>query len=320
MPEFQNLQEAKDKINQLFKAKSGTAVDQTYLDDYAKIAWNLSNTAQFETALGRLSERLWDLYREYNARFGGHQRNLLTTALRELASNYGWKFGADTDVLLVGGVSAAQYETWTRQGQFFKDDMDLKHGEHSHTFQWLVIAMERNTYQLTNAPHDLYKSTFDVMKKGNQNVAVPSFKPEGEYSLWSYIVDCFPTSMGGQGADAGDSLFSNTYRSPQKVTEYLLDRAPQDNFLGAYLRNRYKKRSWFTDAQTVSYATISGGGTAKNVATGKHVNAPGWTTIQGNGGPVAFTRDAGKHFRADPKQLVTVKYHGKAGQISANAA
>jgi hypothetical protein len=323
MPELTSLQNSLDTVNRLFKVKRGTSVDQSYLDDYAKIAWFLTQKNQFETALTDLSGKLWDRYRDYQDKFLGHQKNLFTTALREVAATYGWKFGTNVDVLLAGAVSAEQYEAWTRQGLFFKDDMDLRHGEHSHTFQWLVVTMKKASLQLTNALHDLYKSTFDVMCEKKQEVTVPFFKSEsgaqgpGDFSVWSFAVDSFPTSMAtGQTMPNGDSLFSDTYRTPQIVMKYLLDTAPPDHFIAAYLRNRYKKRNWFTDQQ-VSYANVSGGATVKNAAIQKHNNVPGWTPVQGN----AFTKAAGPNFRTEAKETVQVTYHGRSGLIfKANAA
>jgi Family of unknown function (DUF5636) len=324
MPELTSLQDAENTVNRLFKIRGGTAVNQTYLDDYAQIAWFFTQRNLFEAALGQLSAKLWDNYRGYQEKFRGHQKHLFTTALRELAGSYGWQFGSNLDVLLVGAVSAQQYETWARQGLFFKDDMDLKHGEHTHTFQWLVVAMQKQSLGLKNAPHDLYKSTFDVMPQNNQKVTLPGFKNSsgaegpGEYSLWSFVADCFPTSMAaGQAMPQGDSLFGDTYRTPQVVMKYLLDQAPVDHFIAAYLLNRYKKRSWVSGQPGARYTTVSGGATVKNIAVQEHSNAPGWTAVQGASGPSAFTQVVtGPQFRTEAKETIQVKYHGQTGLIN----
>jgi hypothetical protein len=114
----------------------------------------------------------------------------------------------------------------------------------------------------------------------------------------------------------GDSLFSDTYRTPQIIMKFLLDTAKDDHFIAAYLRNRYKRRSWFDTTVNPKYDNVSGGATVKNLAVQKHGNAPGWTAVQGNSGPAAFTQVAGPHFRKDAKETVMVKYHGKPGLIN----
>jgi hypothetical protein len=315
MPELTSFADAQTTIKRLFKVKSG--LDESYLDDYARIAWFLTQNGVFETALEQLSAVLWDKYRECQDKFPGRQKNIFTTALREYAASQGWQFGSNIDVLLVGAVSPDQYKTWVTDGLFFKDDMDLKHGEHSHTFQWLAVTMQRATLGLQHAPHDLYKKTFDMMVKGSPAIGLPSFKKAEDFSLWGFVADCFPTSMApGQVMPQGDSLFSDTYRTPQIIMKFLLDTAKDDHFIAAYLRNRYKRRSWFDTTVNPKYDNVSGGATVKNLAVQKHGNAPGWTAVQGNSGPAAFTQVAGPHFRKDAKETVMVKYHGKPGLIN----
>lgn len=324
MPELTSFQDALATINRLFKPSKAIDKDTSFAEDYAKIAWFLtSKNGEFEEALKTLSLLLW---KKYRVKQQGAQKNVFTSALREVATDFGWAFGANIDVVLVGAVSAQQYETWVRQGLFFKDDMDLQHGEHSHTFQWLAVTMNAHKISLKNDPHVLYKTTFDMLNN-NKDVVVPGFKsPDGKtqgpgaFSLWSFIVNSFPTTMAASNAmPQGDSLFSNTFRTPQKMMEYLLNKAPEDHFIAGYLRNRYKRRNWFTDSNFTTYEKVSIGATAKNYATAQLARAPGvWTPIAGPGGnqSAAFTKTAAGPLATQPKKMIQVKFHGETGLLA----
>ena len=322
MPELQSPGDAQSTVATLFKVKKDTPA--TVLDDYAKIAWFFTQKPIFENALRLVSEKLWDKYREYQGKNPGWQRNLFTTAIRDVSLAYGWQYDGDSSVVLVGAVPPEKYLEWTSQGQFFKDDMDLKHGEHTHTFQWLAVALERTALGLTNDPSYLYKNSFNVMTQSKKELIVPGFKsktgiqgPTSDYSIWAWVADCFPTSFAdGKTMPQGASLFSDTYRTPQILMQYLLDTAPSDHFIAEYLRIRYKKRNWFTDGSARTYANVSGGATAKTHAVQQHTGKPGWSTISTSGSPTAFTKDAGANFRTAPKDTVLKKFHGKNGYMT----
>ena len=85
------------------------------------------------------------------------------------------------------------------------------------------------------------------------------------------------------------------------------------------LRNRYKKRNWFTDSNFTTYEKVSIGATAKNYATAQLARAPGvWTTIAGPGGnqSAAFTKTAAGPLATQPKKMIQVKFHGETGLLA----
>jgi len=319
MPEIQSLNDAEDRVASLFKVSKG--MPATILSDYAKIAWFFTQKPVFELALAQVSGMLWDKYRDYLWRNPG-QRNLLTTAIRDVAIANGWQFDDTTNVVLVGAVTAEQYLAWTSKAQLFKDDMDLKHGEHSHSFQWLAVAAARATLNLSQTPVFLYQNVPNVLPQNKKSLIVPGFKTDSgvqgavqSYSIWSWVADCFPTSMAtGRAIPAEESLFSDTYRTPQILMQYLLDLAPADHFIGEYLRSRYNKRSWIADKDH-KYDSVSGGATVKSHALIHHQQKPGWETVAGTSGPAAFTKSANPSFGA-AKATVTKTFHGRKGQFA----
>ena len=301
MPDFQFVHEAIDHITKSYKVRKGSPLTDAHLVDYAQIAYFLSSAGNpFESALHKVSERLWDIYRDLGVTGGGGHR--FTQALTTLAAIHGWQFDGHAMVVLMAGVEGEAYLNWVRAGTFFKDDMDAKHGEHSHTLQWLAIAEWRQHLQLSAGADFLYKHIYDAMpQKGT------------EHSLWSWLVDCFPTSM------TGFSPASDSYRSPQYLMRYLFDAAPEDMFLKQYLLRRYGRRNWLV--QGSGYANISGGATMKNHAVAKVVGeAPAWTTLEGTKqDPKAAVRVAPPPAPgpASSKQWKPeyVTCHGRSGQM-----
>jgi Family of unknown function (DUF5636) len=320
MPELQNLTNAKDMVT-LFRVNKGTP--ETVLDDYAKIAWFFTQRGEFEASLALISSMLWNRYCTYQKNNPGLQKNLFTSAIRKLSTDLGWRYDTNESVVLVGAVSSDQYLAWATQGVFFKDDMDLKHGEHSHTFQWLVVTIARHKIGLTHDPTYLYKNIFEVKPRGKQEMIVPGFKHPSnsqgavkDYNIWAWVADCFPTTFATGGVmPAEPSLFSDTYRTPQVVMQYLLDTAPTDHFIAEYLRNRYKKRNWFAGGP-ISYSSVSGS-TAKRYATDKLSQNPAWIPV-GVPEPTAFMQTPALNLRATAKNTVSKTFHGTAGIINAD--
>lgn len=131
-----------------------------------------------------------------------------------------------------------------RNKLFWKDSMDLHHGEHTHSLQWLAIAQG---VQTTVPIAELYAHTGAFR-------APSDVDPGGDRSLlmWQWLADCFPSSMKSLATlkfKNGETLESQSYRSPQVITDYLLNRqgGPIDgHFISTYLFHRYKNRNWLT--------------------------------------------------------------------------
>lgn len=70
--------------------------------------------------------------------------------------------------------------------------------------------------------------------------------------MWQWIADCFPTSMNNLATAKfknGETLESQSYRSPQVIMDYLLQRNAgpiAGHFVSNYLFYRYKNRQWLT--------------------------------------------------------------------------
>lgn len=331
MPEIANLNDAKARIEALFEPKSGAPA--TIMDDYAKIAWYLTNSTNqgpsFVSGMEAVSKQLWDVYRDYFQRFEGRMRNLFTSAIRDVAIRNGWVYGSDDNVVLVYAVTAQQYMDWVSKGVLFKDMMDVKHGEHSHTFQWLAIAHDAQAIQLTHPACYLYKNTALVKPKNKAELILPKEKhPTGkqgisdQFDLFAWLADCFPIAMAHSCQDpGGESIFSDSFRSPQAVTKYLIEDAPADHFVANYLRYRYKKRQWLPgNTPKTEYKDISGT-SSKTQGMTRHQNDPAWTPVGGDKHEVAgFTRTGSRRFYTkeefEKRKFIKVRFHNKDGFLS----
>lgn len=306
--DFSSKQKARDSIHAAYQGRKNGNVTDAYLEDYAAIGWFLEANKgnEFASRLYGLSARLWELYRyqtDGDQNMPGQTGGRFTAALREVALEYGWKFDQHSMIVLVSGVEGPAYLKWVREGAFFKDDMDAKHGEHSHTLQWLTIARAALGIGLTTSPHLLYRNIFDAEPK-----------QKGTPTLWSTLFDCFPSSIKG-----GDPV-SDTFRSPQVLMQYLLDAAPEDMFIKQYLIRRYERRKWLTyiaptksGAPVKRYDAVSGGATMKNSATTKIAQGTGWQTLEKD---AAYVRTWDESNYA-PKQHTAITCHGVPGYLTA---
>lgn len=303
------------------------AQKDAYLHGYATIAAFLCNRAQFENALDLVSSQLWDAY----CLFTPNTRNKFTRALNKVASAKGFtyqnRFTQDTThtrpiaIKLIGGDPQLGY--MLRNKLFWKDSMDLHHGEHSHSLQWLAIA-EANAGLVPTVPQ-LYAET--------GNFRAPSKDDEkGDRSMlmWQWIADCFPTSMKRLATKEflnGETLESDSYRSPQEITDFLLNRQGgpiPGNFISNYLFYRYKNRNWLTTREVWDMNAGAARTELDKLYTGSasairenSVGAKTWTPSPSS--PNArLVRDTnqyvGKH-PGDPMQTFAVNFHGKPGAL-----
>lgn len=328
MQEVTGFDNARTRMATLFEVPP--ALPAGILDDYARIASFLSDRRQFTKALTSVSERLWSIYKS----FDGKTRNKFTTAIARFSSQYGFMLDASNHaltntVVLVGAIDGAQYLEWVKSGVFFKDDMDLKHGEHSHTLQWLAIAVARKEIGLAmrDDPSFLYKNIYEIKSRSSQKIIVPGFKLKQKskeqaerngVSLWSWLLDCFPLSTASNGAmPGGESLFTESFRCPQVLMQHLIDETGEDHFLGTYLRYRYRRRRWLSD-KTAKYGDISGGATSKNYMKEKMKQQPDWKGIAGEDGQVGAyvkTAKSATEDGEDKRSYVDVVFHGQPGRL-----
>lgn len=299
-----------------------------FLDGYAAIAAFLCNNALFEAALDQVSSQLWDAY----CLFRPDTRNKFTRALNKVAVSKGFdyqnRFTEDTSgtkpigIKLIGGDPQLGY--MLRNKLFWKDSMDLRHGEHSHSLQWLAIA--QGNAGLVPTVAELYAET------GNFRASSKNDK-KGERSLlmWQWIADCFPSDMKRLATAEflnGETLESQSYRSPQVITDYLLRRQGgpiPGNFVSTYLFHRYKNRDWLTTKEVWDEAAGGMRTELDKLYTGDptvsregSVGAKSWKASPAVPG-ARLIRDpakyVGKH-TGSPVQNFPVVFHGKPGTLS----
>lgn len=287
-------------------------------DDYATILAFLSDKQEFERGLVELSKELWDLYSRKNE----DAKNKFSTSLIQYAVLLG--FPAQTVTILAAGDD--DYLTYLKNGTLIKDEMDLLHGEYSHSLQWLAagsanLGLTKTVGQLYMALGDEVRSTVDVWRY----IKKTRSSDLGKVSLWAYLVDSFPMSMvGNQTQHANNySLFTDNYRCPQNVMSYLLNLQAPNHFLARYFQWRYLKRSFMTKATGMqTQVQVATGATIKNWADQRYANNPNYTKLTSGAGfvrsgpPVAPDPPGQRPVpSATPANMTQVTFHGKAAWV-----
>ena len=289
--------------------------------DFGRIYDLFANQARFQTGLATVSAALWQNYltitnqrnlQPYQAVREIPPGNLFTRCLGMLALQNGFTYqqglSAETDfnttpigVTLIAGdpfIGAL-----IRGKLFWKDAISADHGEHSHSFQWLVAASEL-TGSTTTPIADLYVRTVDywIMKRDT-----------GGINLWQFLVDCFP-AVGGGARDPDVRLVTDTYRSPQNVTRHLLGtgHAPiADHFVSAYLFGRYKKRGWVKGVAGTPQAPLFN--LAQIGVNPSEKAGEGW--VQGVQNPARLTRKKVTPRDISERNLTEVSFHNEPGYL-----
>lgn len=304
------------------------AQKDAFLDGYAAIAAFLCNGPVFEAALDQVSSLLWDAY----CLFRPNTRNKFTRALNKVASAKGFdyqnRFNLDTThtkpigIKLIGGDPQLGY--MLRNKLFWKDSMDLRHGEHSHSLQWLAIA-HGNPGLVPTVPN-LYAETGNFRGGSKDDRG-------GDRSMlmWQWLTDCFPSDMRRLATAEflnGETLESQSYRSPQVITDYLVRRLGgpiPGNFVSTYLFHRYKNRNWLTTKEVWDQPSGQMRTQLDKVYTGDptvnregSVGAKTWKPSPSvpNARLIRDTPAYGGGHPGDPVQEHQVNFHGKAGTLS----
>jgi len=314
MPEIKNFDEAKKSL-----------VDNGYMtqkDEYlnlcAMVLAFLSNTNQFEAALKSVSAFIWSYYTGLDPNI----KNKFSISLGMVAQMHKFRvstrpivaphpdalplaptpLGGPMDIKLVG--SYGDFYGLLRERMFWKDSMDMEHGEYSHALQWLAIASEFGPRAAA-----LYAELPKYSHKKNKTEVIP---------LWSYLADCFPDT---KKADA--ELISNTYRSPQMITKHLIGSAQpiKDHFVSFYLTYVYKQRKLVSYDLTKVGSTKANYGSASTYALDKS-RADAWNPVTEKSpktGLNAVTRLDRKPTDVKPNASKTValetSFHGIPGKF-----
>jgi len=296
---------------------------------YSQIAAFLCNDLLFQTNLEEVSAKIWENYR----RLAPTIPNKFTRAMGLVAMQYGFRYhegvrndtsasGLPIAVRLVGGDRFLGQ--LLRSRLFWKDSMDGRHGEHTHTLQWLTVA-----HGLLGTVADiplLYSYTSDYRASSKNDV-------DGKRSLflWQWLADCFPTDLRANATEEfsnGETLESQSYRAPQVITDYLLGKSPTTqqpiagHFVSNYLYHRYKNRDWLTTKD--EYNAVSGktetvidkwytgavNSHAKETAPANRWAQSGTNTarlVRNPGAEVGRTKDKGT--------AINSFFHGKPGKL-----
>ena len=206
--------------------------------DYASIAVFLSDSAQWEAWVTSLSRGLeleyW--YRAYQG-YG----NRLSGAIAGIGRTLGFD-GYQNGVVMAGYTEESVFKSYVESKAFWKDAVSANHGEHSHSIQWLAIALAaaaKEGLSLRNPVTSLYKKT--VSFKSNVEFTRPGEGGKSSSSrvtLWDFLVDCF--NHGGQ-PDFESNIITHTARSPTALNSKL---QAMPIWLGRHIKGRYDARGW----------------------------------------------------------------------------
>ncbi|QNH14719.1 hypothetical protein HEP73_04255 [Xanthomonas sp. GW] len=232
-----------------FKPHDHTGLDETLIDGdlklAAQIAAFLCNKSQFEAQLRIVSEAMWKRYVTLDV----NERNKFTRVIALVAEPYGFRVstrlapdharGAAMQLKLIAGDPELGY--MLRNKLFWKDSMHNRHGEYTHALQWLSIASK-----FGRPAARLYAQLGNYRANAAERKTV---------FLWQWLADCFPSDMHADAAGTvlknGETLESQSYRSPQVITDYLVRglKGPLKNhFVSSFLCMRYDKRGWISAA------------------------------------------------------------------------
>ncbi|MEP0191067.1 MAG: LirA/MavJ family T4SS effector [Erythrobacter sp.] len=209
---------------------------EKYIRGYAMVCNFLTDDAAFKKALKRISLKLWLAYNGDKS-----QSNKFTRAISVVAARHGFRVrrhdyptvdhSTPMKFKLIGGDP--QLGFFLRNKLFWKDSMDRRHGEHSHSLQWLAISA--GNIGAPVAIPELYARSGEFLMKTTAG---------DKCSAWQWVADSFPGKRdGGATVLAGtrkDDLQTKGYRSPQNIMSYLLSRDKagglEKHFVASYLQ------------------------------------------------------------------------------------
>jgi len=289
-----------------------------YLDDYARLVVFLCQRKLFREALEKVSKKVWEAY----IGLPETETNKFTRAMGIVATGYGFTFqnrlklattgtsGAPIGIKLIGGDPNLGW--MLRNRLFWKDSMDSRHGEHSHSLQWMAMAEGC----LPSVPVAvLYGET------GNYRASQKGIRGDHSIYMWQWLADCFPGDMAKVGdatmMENGETLVSQSFRSPQCIMDDLLlgyaDKR-KGHFIASYLYARYKKRSWLRETENTHKVVDIQTTDIKSLAKAK---TTGWTPSPSSKDArllrVVPAPDTPASTKVKPSRAMT--FHGISGQF-----
>lgn len=304
--------------------------DALFYTAYSHIAAFLCNDLHFQTSLTEVSAKIWEHYR----RLTPMTPNKFTRAMGLVAAQYGFQYheglrndtserGLPIAVRLIGGDRFLGQ--LLRASLFWKDSMDGRHGEHTHSLQWLAIA-NGLLGTVAEIPR-LYSYTADYRAPSQSD------KPgKPSLFLWQWLADCFPTDLNGYATEKfinDETLESQSYRAPQVISDYLFGRHPRTeqpipgHFVSNYLFHRYRNREWLQTKEQFNAAsgeneTVITKWFTGSIQTDAKASAPAhrWGPAYKN--DARLVRNAAAEIdklKEKKPQAINSFFHGKSGKL-----
>lgn len=304
--------------------------DELFLTSYSHIAAFLCDDLRFQASLTAVSAKIWEYYRK----FLPSVPNKFTRAMGLVAAQYGFRYheglrnntseqGFPIAVRLIGGDRFLGQ--LLRSGLFWKDSMDARHGEHTHSLQWLAIA--HGLLGVVAEIPQLYGYTSDYRAPSQSDSS-----GKASLLLWQWLADCFPTDLNGYTTELfinGETLESQSFRSPQVISDYLLGKNPKTDqplpghFVSNYLYHRYKNRGWIAtkeqyNIETGARDTVISDWYTGSVKSHAEESAPGhrWSTAPNNS--ARLVRNPLKELdkvREKKPEAIAGTFHEKPGKL-----
>ena len=223
--EIASLSDAEERLIESF----GDVPDR---QDYAGLAFFLSDRDRVAAALEKVSAGIWEEYRQ--PRYEG-TINRFTRAIIRYATGFG--FACQDNVVLTGPLTSEDFLDLVKRGVLWKDTFAPEHGEFSHSFQWLAAGQALGWDAKTAT---LFKGTdrdsvADMYGRDETGISL------GKQKLWAWLVDCFPArTPDARIDDRKDNIYSDTCRVPNNITALV---ASQDDwFISMYVSYRNKAK------------------------------------------------------------------------------
>lgn len=243
--EIESFEDAKLRLKTLFGGnETGRLSNENDINDYAKIAWFLTQKSEVKTALEDISKEIWKQYNKPNLK---QSANRFSQAIIQCAAQ-DFGFSVQNNVVFIGPLSGPEFGHYVREGVLWKDTFALDHGEFSHSFQWLAAGKRLSLNARTQYLYSTSGKVFSNMKLKTRGAASDEFI-EDTQPLWAWLVDCFPPAGVKNKIQDNDiqHVFSNrSYRIPNSVNELVRDHTSW--FIGTYLGHRRDRLKEFAEA------------------------------------------------------------------------
>lgn len=221
------------------------------LDDYAKMAFFLTDEGAMSGALEKVSEDIWRAYLKLSG------SNRLTRAIQIVGAEYGFRCYLQDQglphVVYVDQLTKDKFLANVSSKVLWKDSFGFGHGEFSHSYQWLAagkhFGWKTKTAQLyAGCVVESVKPLYFLQNGSILKEKVP---------LWQWLVDAtglrdkqdMPNEWDEDHATYAGHCFSSSFRFANTVHAFLANKPHW--FIGHYANRRNKKLDELTQLTQV---------------------------------------------------------------------